>query len=115
MVFKPKTCIIEYEMIAKGICSYFRITLERLIENDLLADVIQRFRRPIITQGKLHKLAKITLNDCKYIDNLMTKYSQFEHSQPNEAPISIPGPDELGDDLQTLKSWRDEFEKRQIS
>jgi energy-coupling factor transporter ATP-binding protein EcfA2 len=105
----------EYEMIAIGICSDIRITLERLIENDLLADVIQRFRRPIITQGKLHKLAKITLDDCKYIDNLMTKYSQYEHSQPNEAPISIPGPDELGDDLQTLKSWRDEFEKRQIS
>jgi energy-coupling factor transporter ATP-binding protein EcfA2 len=40
----------EYDMIAKGICSDIRITLERIIENDLLADVIQRFRRPITTQ-----------------------------------------------------------------
>lgn len=105
----------EYELFAKGICSDIRITLERLIENDLLADVIQRFRRPIITKGKLHKLAKITLDDCKYIDNLMTKYSQYEHSQPNEAPVTLPEPDELEEDLQKLRAWRREFEERQIS
>jgi hypothetical protein len=54
----------EYNWIAKGICSEIRITLERLIENDLLADVIQRFRRSITTKGKLDKLAKITTADC---------------------------------------------------
>lgn len=102
----------EYELIAKGICSDIRITLERLIENDLLADVIQRFRRPITTQGKLHKLAKITLEDCKFIDELMTKYSQCEHSQPNESPVPLPTPDNLEEDLKKLKSWREEFEKR---
>lgn len=102
----------EYELIAKGICSDIRITLERLIENDLLADVIQRFRRPITTQGKLHKLAKITLEDCKFIDDLMTKYSQYEHSQPNESPIPLPNPDNLEEDLKKLKLWREEFEKR---
>ncbi len=105
----------EYDWIAKGICSEIRITLERLIENDLLADVIQRFRRSITTQGKLHKLAKITASDCKYMDDLMTKYSRYEHSQPGEAPVPLPDPDELEVDLTALAKWRDEFEKRSLS
>jgi hypothetical protein len=60
----------------------------------------------------LQKLAKITLTDCNYLDDLMTKYSRYEHSHPNEAPIFLPDPDELNADLTTLKEWRDEFEKR---
>jgi hypothetical protein len=68
----------EYMVLAKALCSDIRITIERLIENDLLADVVQRFRRPINTKGKLHKVAKITLKDCEYIDAMMTKYSRYE-------------------------------------
>jgi len=102
----------EYDWTAKGICSEIRITLEKLIENDLLADVIQRFRRSIKTLGKLDKLAKINTDDCKYIDHLMTKYSRYEHSQPGEAPIPLPEPDEIETDLVALAKWRDEFEKR---
>lgn len=47
----------EYEIYAKSICGDMRILLERIIENDLLADVVKRFRRAINTMGKLHKLA----------------------------------------------------------
>ena len=102
----------EYDWKATGICNEIRITLERLIENELLSDVIQRFRRSITTQGKLHKLAKITQDDCKYIDDLMTKYSRYEHSQPSEAPVPLPEPNELEADLTELAKWRDDFEKR---
>lgn len=104
----------EYDWLAKGICSEIRITIERLIENDLLANVIQRFRRSITTKGKLDKLAKITTDDCKYIDDLMTKYSRYEHSQSGEAPVTLPEPDELDADLTELAKWRDEFEKRPV-
>jgi hypothetical protein len=104
----------EYDWIAKGICSEIRITLERLIENDLLSDIIQRFRRSIVTKGKLDKLAKITTGDCKYIDELMTKYSRYEHSQPGETPVPLPDPDALEADLTALAKWRDEFEKRSL-
>ena len=101
-----------YELIAKGICSEIRITLERLVENDLLADVVHRFRREIHTKNKLNKLSKITPEDCKYIDDLMTEYSKYEHSQSNETPVAPPDPDKLDADLKALKDWRDEFEKR---
>ncbi len=102
----------EYEPIAKSICSDIRILIERLIENDLLADVVQRFRRSVQTMGKIHKLANISSDDCKLLDRYMTKYSKYEHSQPLETPVSIPDPDEIKNDLETIISWLDDFKKR---
>lgn len=103
----------KYSWWAKSFCSNTRITIERVIELDLLADVVQRFRRPITTQGKLDKVAKIRPKDCSYIDELMSKYSTYEHAQPNESPAVTPLPDELERDLNSLKSWRDEFTGRE--
>ena len=85
-----------------------------MVENDLLADVVQRFRRDIMTKGKIMKLSKITLEDCKFIDDMMTKFSQYEHSQSNETPVPIPDPDTLGEELVKLKEWLSRFENRQI-
>ena len=98
-----------YAPLAKSICSDFRILLERMIECELLADVVQRFRRAVNTQGKLDKLARITAADCKLFDDMMTKYSRYEHSQPNEAPVAPPTPDELKADLEALRDWRTAF------
>lgn len=102
----------SYAPLAKSICSDFRILLERMIENDLLADVVQRFRRAVTTEGKIIKLSKICESDCKYFDEMMTKYSRYEHSQPEEAPVELPQPDELKEDLESLKNWRTEFVSR---
>jgi energy-coupling factor transporter ATP-binding protein EcfA2 len=104
----------EYEILAKGICSDFRIIMERLIENDLLADVVQRFRRGVQTKDKIKKLAKINADDCTLFDNLMTKYSKYEHSQPQEAPVPLPRPDELEEDFRRVKNWLEEFKDRTI-
>ena len=104
----------EYQMHAKALCSDIRITMERLIENDLLADVVQRFRRPINTMNKIEKLAKIKAEDCKLFDELMTKYSRYEHAQPDEAPVPLPEPDEVDADLKRLKGWLDGFNARPV-
>ena len=101
-----------YESIAKGICSDIRILIERVVENNLLSDVVQRFRRSVQTLNKIDKLAKINPDDCSLLDKLMTKYSFFEHSQPLETPVQLPDPDELSDDLNKMISWIDEFSKR---
>lgn len=100
---------LAYTPVAKAICTEFRILLERIIECDLLADVVQRFRRAVTTQGKLAKLAHIKAEDCKFLDDMMTKYSRLEHSQPNEAPVAIPLPSELKMDLEKLRDWRTAF------
>ena len=44
----------------------------------------------------------------------MTKYSCFEHSQSNEAPVEVPVPDELKTDIELLIGWHNEFTKRSI-
>jgi energy-coupling factor transporter ATP-binding protein EcfA2 len=97
----------------KSICSDFRIILERAIENDLLCGIVQRYQRPVHTL-KLKELAKLNENDCNLLDLLMTKYSVFEHSQPEEAPVELPKPDELLDDMKSLKNWREEYSKRTV-
>ena len=98
----------------KSICSDFRILVERAIENDLLCGVVQRFQRPVHTL-KLKDLAKLKDADCNLLDSLMTKYSGFEHSQPTESPVELPKPDDLLDDMTSLKSWREEYGKRPAS
>lgn len=102
----------EYENIAKGICGDIRILIERLIENDLLSDVVKRFRRQIYTKDKLHNLAKINSEDCKLLDKYMTEYSKYEHSQPSELPVKIPDPDKIERDLTDILGWLAEFQKR---
>jgi hypothetical protein len=101
----------EYALYAKAICSDVRILVERLVEDTLLNEVVRRFRRAVHTQ-KIAGLAKISPEDCQMIDELMTKYSRYEHSQPNEAPVSLPEPDEIAADLTRLRDWLKEFSGR---
>lgn len=103
----------EYEYAAKSLCSEVRILLERIIEHDLLADVVKRHRRAINTQGKIEKLAYITKDDCHFLDAMMTEYSKYEHSQSDEALVSFPNPDQLQENMIKLKNWHDDFFKRQ--
>jgi len=104
-----------YKTEAKSLCSEFRILLERMVEYELMSDVVQRYRRAINTKGKIENLAKITEADCTYFDDLMTKYSRYEHSQPLEAPVRLPEPDELEIDFNGLKQWQAEFKKRPLT
>lgn len=103
-----------YYPLAKAICSDLRILTERLVEWDLLSDVIQRHRRAVKTMGKIGGLAKITTEDCNLIDEFMTKYSAFEHSQPAEAPVELPTPDQLEADINRLLAWQAEFRARAV-
>jgi energy-coupling factor transporter ATP-binding protein EcfA2 len=100
---------VEYNILAQSICTETRKVVERLVEVELFNDVILRHRRQIKTDGKLDKVARIRPEDCSTIDGFMTKYSRYEHAQTGEAPVPPPLPDELLDDLQRLKAWRDEF------
>ena len=104
----------EYDLHAKAICSDVRILVERLVEDTLLNEVVRRFRRAVHTQNKIGGLAKIKPEDCQMIDELMTKYSRYEHSQPNEAPVALPEPDDIAADLTRLQAWLKEFSERKI-
>ena len=91
-----------------------RILVERMVEDTLLNKVVCRFRRAVHAQKKIASLAKIKPEDCQLIDEFMTKYSRYEHSQPSEAPVPLPEPDEIAADLTRLQAWLSEFSGREI-
>ena len=102
----------NYYPLAKAICSDFRILLERIVETELLADVIKRHRRDIHTKNKINLLAKITKDDCELIEKLMSDFSCFEHSQSDESPVEIPEPDILESYLDSIIIWHEAFKTR---
>lgn len=94
-----------YEKEAKSLCRDIRVLLERIVEKDLLNQIVTRFSPEIQTKGKIGALAKITEEDCGLIDYYMTKYSRYEHSQPDEALVDLPKPDEIEMDLKEIKEF----------
>ncbi len=101
-----------YRPFAQSICTEIRKLIERIIEGELLGDVVKRHRRAIHTLGKLEKLADITTDDCTFLDGMMTKYSRYEHAQSAEAPVDLPLPDELLEDAESIKVRRNNLVKR---
>ena len=102
----------EYNKIAIGLCSDFRITIENTIESILLMDIVKRHRRHIHTLKKIKHLSKINKKDCNVLDDLMTKYSKPLHSSTSEVINNIPEPEELKKDFESLKDWIREFKQR---
>jgi len=101
-----------YSVQSQSICSDFRKFVERIVEVNLLNEIVLRHRRSITTQGRLQSLSKINANDCSLIDAMMTKYSTHEHSQSFESSAQLPLPQELEDDIDTLITWINEFSNR---
>jgi hypothetical protein len=104
----------KYYPLAKSICSDLRILVERIVELVFFNDVIQRHRREIKTKNKIGNLAKINAQDCALIDEFMSKYSLYEHSQSSESPIEVPQPDIIRGDIDSLLKWHDQFKKRTV-
>jgi len=101
-----------YSPLAKAICTDFRILMERIVETVFLADVVQRHRRAVNTMGKIGNLVKIEKSDCDLIDEMMTRYSRYEHSQSDEAPVEVPEPDEIEKDISRMVDWHREFTQK---
>jgi ABC-type phosphate/phosphonate transport system ATPase subunit len=101
-----------YRTEAEALCGDIRVLLERVVEKDLINDVVKRFGPEVNTKGKIHALAKITEEDCNFIDDYMTKYSVFEHSQPDEVPVALPTPDEMETDLKLITEFIRKLQQR---
>ncbi len=96
---------VAYEIEAKALCHDIRILIERIVEIDLLNEIIKRFSQEVNTKGRIHFIANITEADCTFIDDYMTKYSIYEHSQPEEAPVVFPTPGEIESDLMDIRDF----------
>jgi hypothetical protein len=91
-----------------------RQTIERAIEEVLLADIVQRYRRNIYA-SKVKDLMKIKKDDCIFLDGLMTEYSKTLHDQSEEARVPLPKPDKLRADIKSLSAWATDYNKREIT
>lgn len=103
-----------YELELKGMCSEFRVLIESSVETDLLCGVVLRYVRAVSTQ-KIPLLGKMRDSDYRLLNDLMTKYSGFEHSQPQEAPVPLPPLDEIIADAKLLIDWRNEYKSRKAT
>lgn len=93
-------------------CTDFRILLEKAIEVHLLDEVVVRFRRSLETKGRIGKLLLNNADDIKLINDMMTKYSVFEHSQPDDLPASPIPLEELKEDIDIMSAWISDIKKR---
>ena len=102
----------EYDDAVSRICQQFRICVERSVEDVLLLGMVHRFQRRIMTNNKVMKISQIKTSDCQIVDDMMTKYSFTEHSQPMDSmPVQLTL-DEIYKDIDSFVSWVVEFTKR---
>ena len=103
----------EYRDCIGRICQQFRICVERSVEDELLLGIVRRFHRSIRTSNLVMKLPAIEEKDCKIVDDMMTKYSFIEHSQPSDALILQYSLEEIEADIQAFIDWISEYKKKQ--
>lgn len=103
----------EYTEAIHYICQQIRIYVEKSVEDTLLNEVVLRYRKSVTTYNRIAWLSHITEEDCNLIDEMMTKYSYYDHSMSDETPLQEFTVEEIEDDLNRLISWIDDVKKRQ--
>ncbi len=103
----------EYEEGIHYVCQQIRICVEKSVEDSLLNGVVLRFRKDVQTQNRIRWLSHITDDDCKLIEEMMTKYSCYDHSMSDELPLQEFSLGEIEDDLKKLIGWLEDIKTRQ--
>lgn len=94
-----------YDERVHYVCQQMRIIVEKSVEDVLLNEVVKRFRRDIKTKGMIEKLADISQEDCRLIDEMMTKYSYYEHSMSDETPLMEFSIEDIESDATRIRDW----------
>ena len=102
----------DYQNAIDAVHKKFRILVERSVEDVLILSTVRRFDKQIRTQGIIKKLANIKVEDCEIIESMMTKYSYFEHSQPQDSATVIVDIEDLQKDIEAFRDWVTEYNKR---
>ena len=103
----------EYTEAIHYICQQIRIYVEKSVEDTLLNEVVLRYRKSVTTYNRIAWLSHITEADCNLIDEMMTKYSYYDHSMADETPLQEFSVEEIENDLDRLIAWLDDVKKRQ--
>ena len=100
------------DMLLKGLCSTLRDIIEKSIETTLLNNIVSRYEQNISSE-KIRYLKAITEADVDFIYEMMTKYSKYDHSHSDEAPVPLPSIDEFKNDVKATYDWYVAFKSRQ--
>ena len=95
-----------YEREASTIYGLLREAWERALEEVLLDGVVERYR-PSVQTRQITSIADITLEDCKAVEQAMTKCSKWlpGHDQAPAARAEHPEPAVLKADIEALNKW----------
>lgn len=97
--------------LLQSVAARFRNLIEGGIEHNLLQGIVSRFDYKIYTQ-KLPYLFALTKADIDLFDQMMTKYSSYDHSQSIEITVPPPDVDDLEHDLQIMQRWIEDYTDR---
>lgn len=101
----------EYIDSCSRIFTQMRICIERSLEDVFFQNMVKRFSRRIMT-GKILKMDRISKEDCKIIDSMMTKYSFAEHSQPEDSAAININLDDTLTDIDKFVKWIKEYNNK---
>ncbi|WP_194165916.1 AAA family ATPase [Shewanella sp. YLB-07] len=97
----------DYKEKARYVYGKLRTTLERLSEEWLMGDVVQRFSRNVQI-GKISKLLKVSEPEVTYITNIHDKCCRYIDAHDNAAGLGVvamPNIDELDKDIEGLVTF----------
>ena len=103
----------EYIQGIHYLCQQIRIYVEKSVEDTLINGVVQRYRKDVQTYNRISWLSQITDDDCKLVDEMMTKYSYYDHSMSDEMPLQEYPLSEIETDLDKLIVWLGDITQRQ--
>jgi energy-coupling factor transporter ATP-binding protein EcfA2 len=109
-ISNDQNALENYSSKVQSFCCTLRKLIEKSIEDELLSKIVTRFSR-VIHSSCINKLKKITARDCDLLDELMTKYSFTEHSQPCESPLTVFTLETILADCKILNEWIIDFRK----
>ena len=102
-----------YEREAREIYGMLRETWERAVEEVLLNDVVERFRRSVETK-RARYLHDISKEDCESLEQGMTECSRWirGHDESAADGTPIPAPAEVAKRIDALERWIEGIRKR---
>ena len=77
----------------------------------MLCKIVTRFGYSVNTL-RLKYLYVVTQSDIDLFNNMMTKYSAYEHSQSTERPVALPDLGDIESDVDALIEWCNDFGNR---
>ncbi|MBQ8540820.1 MAG: hypothetical protein IJ435_05015 [Clostridia bacterium] len=86
------------------VCQQFRNCVEKSVEELLIGEVVLRFRKDVQTK-RIRCLKTITNEDCEIVDEMMTKYSAYDHSMSDETPLIDFSVEEIEKDITAFLVW----------